>query len=222
MFNTRSRRKKGRKSSATKVVVVPDGRTELSIPNPTGLNSSGVIESVMHLRFKCSTATTSSISWANILDTVIMATTSTQAADVFYSVRLHSLEVWLPPSVGGVATSVDCGIAFDSPSQGDQKLWIVSAGPTGGYMKCKPSNRSLDGWTWQDSSSVTAFTFNNCPVGATFRLNVTFRSRMGAGSAQLAAQAGSGMTVGTLYLRGLDGLAAASTKFYPLPESYAA
>ena len=222
MFNHRSSKKKSNKKSPARVMVVADGRSELSIPNPGGLLGTGVVEATMHLRFKCSTATTSTITWANILDTVIMATTSTQAADVFYSVRLHSLEIWLPPPVGGVATNVDCGIAFDSPTQGDQKLWIVSAGTLGGYQKCVPSKRSLNGLTWQDSSSVGGFTFNNCPVGATFRLNVTFRSRMGPGSATIAAQAGSGMTPGTMYFRGLDGLAAASTKFYPLPESYAA
>lgn len=219
MFRPRSNKKKRQVVTER---LLADGNTAASIPTPGGLRTIGVIQTPMRLRFKCVTATTSTITWANLLDTVIMATTSTAAADVFYSVRLHSVEVWLPPSAGGAATNIECGLAFDSPSQGDQRLWVISSGPNGGYCKCVPSKRSLNGLTWQDSSSVGAFTLNNCPVGALFSLNVTFRSRMGPGSAQIAAQAGSGMTAGTIYFRGMDGLAAASTKFYPEPASYGA
>ena len=218
MFRSKRRSKK----QPTKVMIVPDGRSESTIPNPGGMRSIGVIQTSMHLRFVCGTATTSTVTWANLLDTVIMATTSTQAADVFYSMRLHSVEIWLPPAVQGVAVNSQTVLAFDSPTQGDQRVWIVSSGPTGGYQKCVPSKRSLNGLTWQDSSSVGGFTLNNCPVGALFQINATFRSRMGPGSATIAAQAGSGMTPGVIYLRGFDGLALASTKFPPEPASYGA
>ncbi len=87
-------------------------------------------------------------------------------------------------------------------------------------MKCKPSNHSINGFTWQSSSSVTAFTINNCPIGALIQLNVTFRSRMGSGSAVAASQAATGATTGAIYFRGMDGLASASTKFPPVPASY--
>ena len=203
------------------VAVVADGRSEFAIPNPGNLQVSGIPTVSMKLKFNCGTATTSTVTWANILDTVVFAATATSVYDLFYAARLHCVEVWLPPQVAGVATSAQMSLAFDSPTQGDQRLWVCYAGPTGGYMKCKPSNHSLNGLTWQNSSSVGGFTVNNCPIGALIQLSITFRTRMGSGSAQAAAQAASGATAGTVYFRGLDGLAIASTKFPPVPASYA-
>lgn len=200
--------------------LVADGKTTASIPNPGGLQAYGTIQCPMKLKFTCVTATTSTITWANILDTVIMATTSTQAADVFYAARLKAIRVWTPPLVG--SAGYQATVAFDSPSQGDQRVYVVSSGNAGGYCECRPSKASANGKFWEDSSSVGAFTVNSMPVGTLIEVDLVFRSRFGTGSAVTAAQAGSGMTAGTIYLRGLDGLAAASTKFYPQPASYAA
>lgn len=202
------------------VQVVADGRTELSIPNPGHLQASGIPTVSMKLKFNCGTATTSTITWANIMDTVVFASTSTTVYDLFYSARLHSVDVWLPPQVAGVATSAQMSLAFDSPSQGDQRLWVCYSGPNGGYMRARPSMHSINGLTWQNSSSIGGFTVNNCPVGALIQLNITFRTRMGPGSAVAASQAASGATAGTVYFRGMDGLALASTKFPPVPASY--
>jgi hypothetical protein len=215
----RSNQKKSKGSKS--VHIVADGKSEFSIPNPGGLQATGIPTTSMKLKFNCGTATTSSVTWANLLDTVVFAATSTSVYDLFYSARLHSVEVWLPPQVAGVATSAQFTLAFDSPSQGDQRVWSCYSGPTGGYLKAKPSNHSINGMMWQNSSSVGCFTVNNCPIGALIQVNVTFRTRMGSGSAIAAAQAASGATAGTVYFRGLDGLAIASTKFPPVPASYA-
>lgn len=216
MFKSR----RGRKKRVVREQLLADGKTVSTIPNPGGMQSYPLPQCSLKLRFSCSTATTSTVTWANLLDTVVMATTSTQVYDVFYAMRLHSVEIWIPPPVAGVSSSNQCGLAFDSPTQGDQRLWIASAAGGPGYVKAIPSKKSLNGLTWQDSSSVGGFTLNNCPVGAIIQLNVTVRSRLGQGSATVAAQAASGATVGTIYLRGMDGLPTASTKFPPQPASY--
>ncbi len=217
MFRSKHNRKNRK---VRKEALVADGKTVATIPNPGGLQAYGTIQCPMKLKFTCTTATTSTITWANILDTVVVATTSTQLADVFYSARLKAVRIWTPPMAGNNAYQAT--IAFDSPSQGDQRVWVVSSGPTGGYCECKPSKNSINGKMWEDSSSVGVFTVNSMPVGTLIELDLVFRSRLGPGSAALAAQAGSGLTAGTIYLRGMDGLAAASTKFYPQPASYAA
>ena len=219
MFKKSNQKGKGKVQS---VHLLADGATESSIPNPGALQATGIPTVAMKLKFNVGTASTSTVTWANIMDTVVFATSSTALYDLFYSVRLHSVEVWLPPSVAGVATSAQATLAFDSPSQGDQRIWVCYAGPQGGYLKAKPANTSPNGMFWQNSSSVGAFTVNNLPVGALIQLNVTFRTRMGPGSALAAAQAGTGLSTGTVYFRGLDGLAIASTKFPPVPASYAA
>lgn len=214
------KRNGGKKKKPTREVLVADGKTSASIPNPGGLQAYGTIQCPMKLKFTVVSATTSTITWANLLDTVIIATTSTAAADVFYSARLKCVRVWTPPLAG--SNAYQATIAFDSPSQGDQRVWVCSSGPAGGYIEARPSRQSLNGKMWEDSSSVGVMTVNSLPVGTLIEVDVVFRSRIGPGSAVTAAQAGSGMTVGTIYFRGLDGLAAASTKFYPQPASYAA
>ncbi len=215
MFN-----KRGKKKKVIRERIQPDGGTLASIPNISGLQPGVSMTVPMKLRFVCSTATTSTVTWANILDTVVFAATSTSVYDLFYAVRLHSVEIWLPDADLGVNQNSQCTLAFDSPTQGDQRIYAISSLGGPGYAKCVPSRHSLNGWTWQDSSSVGCFTLNNCPVGAQICLSVTFRTRMGQGSAVAAAQAASGASAGTIYLRGLDGLAAASTKYNTVPASY--
>jgi hypothetical protein len=215
----KSNRGKGKRSVQT-VRLLADNKTEAAIPNPGGLQVTGIPTTSMKLKFVCGTATTSTVTWANLLDTVVFAVTSTSVYDLFFSARLKAVEIWLPPSVEAVSANAQCSLAFDSPSQGDQRLWVVNSGPQGGYVRAKPSNHSINGWTWQDSSAVGAFTLNNCPVGALIQLDMTFRVRMGQGSAVAAAQAATGASVGTVYFRGMDGLATASTKFPPVPAAY--
>lgn len=211
---------KNKKKKAQLVRVLADGKAESTIPNPGGLQVVGTIQSSFKLRFVTVTATTSTITWANLLDTIVMATTTTQLADVFYSARLKAVRVWTQPLAGNNAYQAT--LAFDSPSQGDQRVFMIVSGPQGGYCECKPSKASANGKFWEDSSSVGMMTLNSFPVGAVIEVDVTFRSRLGSGSAVIAAQAGSSLTPGTIYLRGLDGLAAASTKFYPQPANYVA
>ena len=125
----KSKKKSGR---PVPVQLVADGKTESTIPNPGGLQVTGIPTVSMKLKFNCGTATTSSITYANLLDTVVFAASATVVYDLFYAMRLHSVEIWLPPTVGAVAVNSECGLAFDSPTQGDQRLWVCYSGPQGG------------------------------------------------------------------------------------------
>ena len=178
------------------------------MPNPTCSVS---------LDFVTNAVFTGSISWANLLDSIVMATSSTTVVDVFCSARLKSVEIWCPPTVAGVVAGWPA-LAFDSPSQGDQRVFQIPSGPQGGYAKCKPSNHSINGFTWQDSSSLTAFTLDNLSVGMVIRVKLVMRTRYL--NVQPATAAASGATTGFTYLRGLDGLATASSKFLTIPNAY--
>ena len=180
------------------------------MPNP---------ESALSLEWTAKTVFTGTITWRNILDTVVMATTSTAGSDVFYSCRLHYVEIWTPDAAAGVVADWP-SLAFDSPSQGDQRVFQIPCTANGGYAKCKPAKTSINGLTWQTSSSVGCFTLTNIGVGTIVRIKATFRARMGSGSATAAANALSGATAGTMYLRGLDGLATASTSWSCIPSNY--
>ena len=198
-------------------VLVADGKTAATMPIPGGMVAKSAPESSMSLEFFVNAATTQTISWRQLLDCVVMASSSTVGQDLFYSAKLHYVEVWTPATQAGVSYGGP-SLAFDSPSQGDQKVYNIPIGPQGGYCKCVPSKRSINAWTWQASSSVTCFTLNSFSVGTFIRLSVTFRARMG--SAVTAANALSGATTGAIYLRGLDGQAKASSVFNCVPYNF--
>lgn len=211
--------KQKRKSNQPKrEVLVADGRTAASIPIRGGVGLPNP-ESALSLEWVANQNYTGTITWRMILDSVVMATTATVGYDVFYSCRLHSVEIWTPDAAAGVVANWP-SLAFDSPSQGDQRVFQVPCTSNGGYAKCKPSNRSINGWTWQTSSSVGCFTLTNIGIGTIVRINCTMRARMGSGSATVAANALSGATAGTIYLRGLDGLATASSSWSTIPQNY--
>ncbi len=213
MFN--SKRKKS-KNQPRKEILVADGRTAATIPIPGGMVAKSLPESSMSLDYVLNAATSQSITWRQILDTVVFASSSTVGYDLFYSAKVHYVDIWTPPT-----TFVALGapsLAFDSPSQGDQKVYNIPVGPQGGYCRCKPSMRTINGLTWQSSSSVTCFTLNSLSAGTYLRISVTFRARQGSPVA--AQNALSSATTGAIYLRGLDGLAKASSVFNCVPYNY--
>ncbi len=194
-----------------------DGKTAATMPIPGGLVAKSAPESAMSLEYVLNATYTGSITWRNILDSVLMASSATVGYDVFYSARVHYVEVWTPPTVLGVAAGAPA-LAFDSPSQGDQKVYNIPVTPQGGYCKCVPSKNSINGLTWQQSSSLTCFTLNSFTAGTLIRISVVFRARMLSSNA--AQNALSGATAGFVYLRGLDGAAKASSAFNCVPYNY--
>ena len=98
MFNSRGKRNP--KKKVTKEVLVADGRTQATIPVRGGAGLPNP-ESKLSLDFVANAVTTVTITWRNILDLVVMGTTTTQLADVFYSCRLHSVEIWTPDAAAG-------------------------------------------------------------------------------------------------------------------------
>ncbi len=201
-----------------KEMLLADGRTQASIPVRGGVGLCNP-ESALSLEWVTNQVYTGTVTWRMLLDTVVMATTSTAGSDVFYSMRLHYVEIWTPDAAAGVVANWP-SLAFDSPSQGDQRVFQIPCTANGGYAKCKPAKTSINGLTWQTSSSVGAFTLNNLGVGTIIRISCTVRARLGSGSATSAANALSGATAGTMYLRGLDGLATASSSFSCIPAAY--
>ena len=201
-----------------KEVLIADGRTAATIPvrGGTGLPNP---EAALSLEWVSNTVFTGTITWRMLLDTVLMATTATAGYDVFYSMRLHYVEIWTPDAAAGVLANWP-SLAFDSPSQGDQRVFQIPCTSNGGYAKCKPAKTSINGLTWQTSSSVGAFTLTDVGVGTIVRIRCTVRARMGSGAATAAANALSSATAGTMYLRGLDGLAKASSSWNCIPANY--
>lgn len=198
--------------------LVPDGRTVGTIPSLSGLQPSMTITVPLKLKFVCSTSSSlKDITWANIMDWVVIATTSTTGYDLFYNVRLHAVEIWSPDADTSVIPS-NCSISFPSTTQGDERTFLCVGAGGPGYVKAKPSNKSAGGLFWQATSSVVAFQLLNCNAGTLFQVSLTYR--LGYNSANAAGQALSSATAGKVYLRGMDALPIASTSFPPLPPNF--
>lgn len=165
------------------------------------------------LRFHTSAAIAGNITWQNLLDTILMVTTSTTASDLFYAVKLRKVSVWTVPVIGQTS---DITVIFDATDVGfvgDRQVHTdTSMGIRPAFVSCSPTRDSLAS-KWQLSSNKTAF-YLDCAAGSVVDIDLSFRAdALGASvPAQNAVVSG---VVGTVAYRGLDGLASASTKFEP-------
>lgn len=173
------------------------------------------------LRFVCNSAVVAqSITFQNLLDTMVVATTAVQGADLFYSVKVRAVEVWAAPVLG---TAVTVAVDFSSATvgvTGDQRFHTdTSMGIEPAHVRAVPSRRSVAS-LFQTSSGDQAFTLS-CPTGAVIDLELTFVQTSQTGFAVLAQNALVGATAGAPYWRGFDGLAIAGTKFTPVANAAA-
>lgn len=167
----------------------------------------------MRVRFQTNAAVAQAITFQNLLDTFIVASSAVQGYDVFFAVKIRMIEVWSNAAIG---SSASVNILFSGPnagSVGDQDLHnAVSMGIEPAYLKARPSGRSLAS-NFQITSGNEAF-FIYCPNGSVVDCHLSYR---GAFATQTAAQnALVGAAAGQFYLRGLDGVASAGSKFVPI------
>jgi hypothetical protein len=151
------------------------------------------------------------ITFQNLLDTLLAVTSAITAADLFSSVRIKAVEVWFLPVLGNAGS---VSVVFDGAtagSIGDQQIWTdTSMGIQPAHVKARPAPRS-GAALFQESSAANAF-YLNAPSGAVVDVHLSFRQNM-LGGAVAAQNAVVGGTTGAVVTRGLDGLAAASSKF---------
>jgi len=164
----------------------------------------------MRLRFTCTTAAVAKvITWQNLLDTIIVATSAITAVDLFDTVKIKKVEVWAVPVQGNApqAVRVQFGGVQGSPSGSGRVFSDTSMGVTPAHVLAVPEKLSTDAM-WQLSNAYTAFLLT-CPVAAVIDVVVSFRTIQNV--AVVAAAVPAAATVGEMYFRGLDGLAAAGT-----------
>jgi len=171
----------------------------------------------MRVRFITNAAVSQSITFQNLLDTFLVAASATAGYQVFQTVKIREVEVWAVPVVGNPAavsvefSGVSAGIIGDQLIHSDTSMGLQPA-----HVRARPSRRSLAS-EYQLSTSANAFLLT-CPAGSVVDVALTFRGTWIVASAVQNALVAA--TTGAFYLRGLDGLAVASTKLLPeLPYS---
>jgi len=166
------------------------------------------------LRFTLNASFAAGITWADLLDTMLVAASAVAGYDQFFSVKIRAVEVWASPLLGSATT---VSVIFDGGTVGlvgDQRLHTdTSMGIEPAHVRAAPAPRSLAA-DFQLSSTNIAF-FLSAPQGAVIDLELTF-VQSAAAQAQAAQNALVGATIGAPYWRGLDGLGVATSKFTPV------
>jgi len=162
------------------------------------------------LRFTVTAATGNFvITYQNLLDSILIATTAIQGFNLFDLVRIVKVEVWSQAAIG---TPTTVGVTFVTTT-GDRAIHTdTSLGVKPAHVLAHPSPLSLASF-FQLSGGGNAFIIQ-APGGSIVDVSVELRT---INSLPIVAQnALVGATVGDIYYRGLDGLASAGTNFPPI------
>ncbi len=167
----------------------------------------------MRLRFVTNAAFSGVITFQNILDTVLFATSATVGYDLFTAVRINAVEIWAMPAIGQTSQIILSFSGQTAGAVGDDKLHTdTSMGVQPAHVRAHPDPLTQTG-QFQASSSANALTLS-LPSGAVIDVSVTMRQPFD-GDVRQCQNSLSGATTGATYFRGLDGLATAATKFNP-------
>lgn len=184
------------------------------ISHPPQINGLQVVHSTT-LRFRVTAAVLDQIiTFTNLLDTMLVATTAVAGTDLFQAVRVRRVRLWGMPAVGGAASvyleysGTTAGLVGDQNVHTDTSMGVQPA-----HVDARPGRSSLAS-EWQINSMNTAFLLS-CPAGSVVDVEASFRSQWAPGTNTAAQAALVGATAGRQYLRGLDGLATATSNFVP-------
>jgi len=183
----------------------------VAIPHPPQIHGYQIVHST-RLRFTTGASVDTFITFQNLLDTLLMAATGVLGYDLFRLVKIRKVEIWALPVIGNAASVTLQYNGVIAGAVGDQQLHTdTSMGIEPAYVSAKPNARCLAA-EFQPSSNAPAFSLT-CPSGSVVDVSLTFR---GAYVSPTAAQnALVAASVGSVYLRGLDGLAKATSSFIP-------
>jgi len=186
------------------------------ISHPPSIQNIAVTHST-RLRFITNAAVAqTAITFQNLLDSILVATTNLAPFDLFQQVRVRSVELWAVPVLGG-ATTVQCEFRDQTAGfVGDAKIHSdTSMGVQPAHLRVRPAAKSGTA-LFQFSSANSAFTLT-CPSGTVVDVELTFRGLPQLATA--AQNASVGAAAGAWYFRGLDGLAKAATVFVPVIDA---
>jgi hypothetical protein len=205
MKSNRSRGQKGRRDRN-------GNQALMTIPRPLAIPNIA-IEHVVKIRYACTAQTSLAISYRNLLDSILVATTATAGAQLFDLVKIRKIEAWSYVPTGVSTLTIQFvgrtdGLIGDDKSHTDTSMGIEPA-----YLSVKPSARSQASM-FQQSNTAVAFNIY-CAQATIVDLSLTFRTAMEGVSATSAQQALVGAAAGLVYYRGFDGIATATTKFTP-------
>jgi len=207
-----SNRKKGvRKGGSLRQKTQKPRGNRSMISHPPAI-SNYLLKHNVRLRFIMAAASSTAITYANLLDCILVATGATAGSDVFHRVRIRGVEMWGIAALG-TSSSVSCQfVGAASGFFGDGKFHTdTSMGIEPAHIMARPDPNSLAD-LFQNSSTQIAFTVEGI-AGTVIDVLLSYQQLNNINVS--ASNALVGATAGTLYWRGLDGVAISTTNFVP-------
>jgi hypothetical protein len=176
--------------------------------HPPQIDSYQVIHST-RLRFTITAARLNqSITFQNLLDAMLVATSATAGFQLFDVVKVKLVEIWGQAALGTPST---VEVAYNTAT-GDASVHTdTSLGIRPAYVSARPSIKSLASF-FSVSSANPVFQLT-APAGSIIDVHLLYKTSIQAPvplqNALVAA------TLGEFYFRGLDGLAVAASNFVP-------
>lgn len=202
------------KRTANKQRPKAKGRERQLISHPPQINGLELRHSAT-LRYRVTAAVgLTAITFQNIMDTMLIATSAVAGFQLFQTVKIRRVRVWGMPAVGAASSvsvefsGLSAGISGDQCIHTDTSMGIQPA-----HVDARPSRKALCS-DYQISSAAVAFNVS-CPAGSVIDLELSFRGPTFGNSPTAVLNALVGATAGTQYLRGMDGLATATSNFVP-------
>jgi hypothetical protein len=164
------------------------------------------------MRFRAiAAASQTAVQFIDLLDTRLVATTATAGFRLFEAVRIERVRVW---GIAAIGTSTSVSVEFYDPL-GDQKLHTdTSIGVQPAFVDAVPAALSRSA-QWNTGDTAAAAFVITCPAGAVIDLHLAFRANLAPFANGAVVNALVGATAGTQYIRGMDGLAVATSNFTP-------
>jgi len=168
------------------------------------------------MRFQCNQSGTLTVSFTDLLDCLLVATTATQVFQQYDFVRVRCVEVWCASTTLGVPITV--GVQFNGGSSnglvGDGRMVSDTVmGNEPAHVRLRPDRRSQAGQWNTNNATSSAFTVVT-PTNALIDVTCDYMNVISAPT--LAQVVAVGATPGQFYYRGLDGVAFATTKYSPI------
>jgi hypothetical protein len=203
----KKRRNRGKGRSSQGVLQRYMAPRVTQIPN-LGLTHTG------RLRFTTTATVAFAVSFQNLMDCFLIATTATQGYQLFDAVRIRAVEVWAFTTSATVTTTVSfAGVTTAGVAGSQQTFSDTSMALEPAYVRAVPSAR-CPASLFQTTNGNTAFNIY-APAASVVDVHFVYRTGL-EGNTPAAAQAALvAATAGLVYLRGLDGLPTATTKFAP-------
>jgi len=163
------------------------------------------------------------ITYQNLLDAVCIATTTTNLVQAFQMVKVRAVRVWAQPTTASTAGAAPvankASVEFEGTTVGQMGDGLIAVNLSMGVEPAfvqliAPKTAQCS--QWQVSANTVAFRIL-CPPGGIVDVDLTFRNTYG--SAQNTQSTGAGLSAGSWYFRGLDGISAASTTLFPALSS---